>query len=80
VKGDVASNSSTKQQRNGYSLIYSNYTLPGQSGGPVLNDKGELIAIHGQGDVDTKSQETINDGVRVKTGLIPRLLEKRTNN
>jgi tetratricopeptide (TPR) repeat protein len=68
VKGDVVANPSTQQQGKGYSLIYSNNTLPGQSGGPVWNDKGEVIAIHGQGDVDSKSQETINTDVRVKTG------------
>jgi tetratricopeptide (TPR) repeat protein len=69
VKGDVVSNSSTKQQGKGYSLIYSNNTLPGHSGGPVWNDKGEVIAIHGQGDVDTKLEKTMNDGVRVKNGF-----------
>jgi Flp pilus assembly protein TadD len=68
VKGDVVANPPTKQQGKGYSLIYSNNTLPGQSGGPVWNDKGEVIAIHGQGDVDTKLQATVNDNVRVKTG------------
>jgi tetratricopeptide (TPR) repeat protein len=69
VKGDVVSNSSTQQQEKGYSLIYSNSTLPGHSGGPVWNDKGEVIAIHGQGDVDTKLEKTMNDEVRVKTGF-----------
>jgi regulator of sirC expression with transglutaminase-like and TPR domain len=69
VKGDVASNSSSKQQSKGYSLIYSNNTLPGHSGGPVWNDRGEVIAIHGQGDVDTKLQETTNADVRIKTGF-----------
>ena len=68
VKGDVVANPPTKQQGKGYSLIYSNNTLPGYSGGPVWNEKGELIAIHGQGDIDTKLQTTVNDGVRVKTG------------
>jgi tetratricopeptide (TPR) repeat protein/V8-like Glu-specific endopeptidase len=68
VKGDIVANPSNTQQGKGYSLIYSNNTLPGYSGGPVWNDKGELIAIHGQGDVDTKLQDTANDGVRVKTG------------
>ncbi len=68
IKGDVVANPSNTQQGKGYSLIYSNNTLPGYSGGPVWNDKGELIAIHGQGDVDTKLQDTANDGVRVKTG------------
>ena len=68
IKGDVVANPPTQQQEKGYSLIYSNNTLPGQSGGPVWNGKGEVIAIHGQGDVDSKSQETINANVRVKTG------------
>jgi tetratricopeptide (TPR) repeat protein len=69
IKGDVVGNSSTKQQGKGYSLIYSNNTLPGHSGGPVWNDKAEVIAIHGQGDVDNKLEKTMNDGVRVKTGF-----------
>jgi tetratricopeptide (TPR) repeat protein len=68
VRGDVVANPPTKQQGKGYSLIYSNNTLPGHSGGPVWNDKGEVIAIHGQGDIEAKSQATINDDVRVKTG------------
>jgi tetratricopeptide (TPR) repeat protein len=68
IKGDVAGNG-TKQQEKGYSLIYTNNTLPGHSGGPVWNDKGEVIAIHGLGDVDTKLEQTMNDTVRVKTGF-----------
>jgi tetratricopeptide (TPR) repeat protein len=68
VKGDVVSNS-TKQQGKGYSLIYSNSTLPGHSGGPVWNERGELVAIHGQGDIDTKLQTTANAEVRIKTGF-----------
>jgi tetratricopeptide (TPR) repeat protein len=34
----------------GYGLIYDNKTSGGMSGGPVLNQKGELIGIHGSGD------------------------------
>jgi tetratricopeptide (TPR) repeat protein len=51
-EGKVSANS-TKTFENGYSLIYSNDTLPGMSGGAVLNSQGELIAIHGRGDRDT---------------------------
>lgn len=39
------------------------------SGGGIFNDNGELIAIHGKGDVDEKyksSQE--NENIRFKTG------------
>jgi tetratricopeptide (TPR) repeat protein len=69
VKGDAIANPPTQQLGKGYSLIYSNNTLPGHSGGPVWNDKGEVIAIHGQGDIiGTKLSETIDLDVRVKTG------------
>lgn len=69
TEGKVTANSS-KPLKDGYSLVYSNNTLPGHSGGPVWNDQGELIAIHGKGDVDTKfSTSEINPNVRLKTGF-----------
>jgi tetratricopeptide (TPR) repeat protein/V8-like Glu-specific endopeptidase len=52
----------TKGNEKGYSLVYSNITRPGMSGGPVLNEAGELVAIHGQGDRE-------DDGNGGKTGL-----------
>jgi S1-C subfamily serine protease len=52
----------SKANQDGYSLFYSNTTLAGMSGGPVLDQKGELIAIHGQGDRLGK------DGEGAKTG------------
>ncbi len=48
-EGKVSANS-YKTFENGYSLVYSNNTLPGMSGGAVLNSDGELVAIHGRGD------------------------------
>ncbi len=33
----------------GHTLIYDNNTRRGMSGGPVLNQKGEVIGIHGRG-------------------------------
>jgi tetratricopeptide (TPR) repeat protein len=68
VKGDVVSNS-TKQQDRGYSLIYSHQTFPGNSGGPVWNDRGEVIAMQGRGDVATKQVDTTNAAARAKTGF-----------
>jgi Tfp pilus assembly protein PilF len=47
--GTVSANS-TQTLDKGYSLIYSNDTLPGMSGGAVLNQGGEVVAIHGRGD------------------------------
>jgi tetratricopeptide (TPR) repeat protein len=51
---------------NGYQLLYSNPTLPGMSGGAVLNAKGQLVGTHGQGETDSKMSEQV--GVAVKTG------------
>lgn len=60
--------------RNGYGLIYNINTLPGMSGGPVLNDQGQVIGVHGQGDqaedvtVLLEASE-VNPGVVVKSGF-----------
>jgi tetratricopeptide (TPR) repeat protein/V8-like Glu-specific endopeptidase len=67
--GKITANSS-KPFANGYSIVYSCNTLPGMSGGPVLNDKGELIAIHGKGDNQERlKQSEVNSSVWVKTGF-----------
>ena len=50
----------------GYQLLYSNQTLPGMSGGAVLDDDGNLIAIHGRGEISIN--ETDVSSVSVKTG------------
>jgi tetratricopeptide (TPR) repeat protein len=34
----------------GYALLYNNPTLPGMSGGPILDETGKVVAIHGKGD------------------------------
>jgi V8-like Glu-specific endopeptidase len=63
-EGKVTANSS-KNFGKGYSLIYSNVTVSGMSGGAVLNGKGELVAIHGMGD----REQLDDDGFGGKTGL-----------
>jgi tetratricopeptide (TPR) repeat protein len=65
-QGMVSANSQV-QQADGYGLIYTNNTLPGMSGGPVLNSKGELIGIHGKGETE-RQQKTQNSDVVVKVG------------
>jgi len=69
TEGKVTANASRPLSL-GYSLVYSNNTLPGMSGGPVFNAGGELIAIHGRGDFQEGSQVSeINQTVRIKTGF-----------
>ena len=68
VKGEVVANPPQQQQGKGYSLIYTtNRNIsPAHSGSPVWNDRGELIAIQGQGEL--QRQVAIDTDVRVKTG------------
>jgi tetratricopeptide (TPR) repeat protein len=66
--GKITANSS-KPFDKGYSIVYSCNTLPGMSGGPVFNDRAELIAVHGRGDVQENKQSEVNANVRVKTGF-----------
>ena len=65
--GRVTANAN-KPMADGYALVYSNNTLPGMSGGPVLDEEGRLVAIHGKGDT-TGTAETQNKNVRIKTGF-----------
>jgi tetratricopeptide (TPR) repeat protein len=69
TEGKVTANAN-RPLAGGYSLVYSNNTLPGMSGGPVFNDAGETIAIHGKGDVQASDRASeINDNIRIKTGF-----------
>lgn len=43
---------------NGYTLIYNNNTMPGMSGGPVLDTNANLIGIHGRGSRDQNDQKS----------------------
>ncbi|MEB3168528.1 MAG: serine protease, partial [Synechococcaceae cyanobacterium] len=65
LEGKVVANA-TVTIPNGYQLLYSNSTLPGMSGGAVLNPLAQLVGIHGQGETDSMMSE--QEGVAVKTG------------
>lgn len=57
TSGEIAANGN-KPRKDGYTLAYNNQTLPGMSGGPVLNEKGELIGIHGRAENTAVPQNT----------------------
>lgn len=65
-KGEITANSK-RPLADGYALVYSNNTLPGMSGGAVLNSEGKLIGIHGRADAQQQEQKT--ETVYVKTGF-----------
>ncbi|WP_299492140.1 tetratricopeptide repeat-containing serine protease family protein [Acaryochloris sp. IP29b_bin.137] len=70
TEGKVTANA-TKPLADGYALVYSNSTLPGMSGGPVLDDQGRLVAIHGRADTATiqPQDEQTNPDIYIKTGF-----------
>jgi tetratricopeptide (TPR) repeat protein len=65
TSGEIAANGS-RPNKDGYALAYSNPTLPGMSGGPVLNEQGELIGIHGRAEKAEKLQNSqLRDNIYV---------------
>jgi tetratricopeptide (TPR) repeat protein/S1-C subfamily serine protease len=62
---------------NGYDLIYSSVTYGGMSGGPVFDNAGRVIGIHGkaEGNLDSRSVLGNSLGISIKTfvGLADRL-------
>ncbi len=70
TEGKVTANAN-RPLAGGYSLVYSNNTLPGMSGGPVFNEAGETIAVHGRADIkETTQTSEINSSVQtIKTGF-----------
>jgi tetratricopeptide (TPR) repeat protein len=57
TSGEIAANAN-RPLRDGYAIAYNNPTLPGMSGGPVLNEQGELIGIHGRAENAAVPQNT----------------------
>ena len=51
----------------GYQMIYSMETKPGMSGGPIIDEYGNLVGIHGRGELN-EGQSNFEDRI-VKTRL-----------
>lgn len=66
LPGEITANASQALD-NGYALLYTlvrvNNTLGGMSGGPVLNENGEVVGIHG------RTETTAEDGKQINTGF-----------
>ena len=66
-----AKDSYSLTEANGYELVYSNPTIGGMSGGPVLDARGRVIGIHAaaEGDIISRVQLGLSLGVPVRTFL-----------
>ncbi|MBO1349641.1 MAG: tetratricopeptide repeat protein [Hormoscilla sp. GUM202] len=66
-----AKDSSSLTETNGYELVYTNPTLGGMSGGPVLDSRGRVIGIHAaaEGEEVSNVQLGFSLGVPVRTFL-----------
>ena len=47
----------------GYKIMYTNVTLPGMSGGPVVDGAGRIVGIHGMGDSAINPEELQKEGL-----------------
>jgi carboxyl-terminal processing protease len=50
-----------------YSLVFSTPIKPGMSGGPVLDEQGRLLGIHGQARIDVRTETTDFLGIPINT-------------
>lgn len=57
------------EEAEGYALLYSNQTLPGSSGGAVVDENGLLVAINGESEVDPTTGRDISRGIPVNIYL-----------
>jgi tetratricopeptide (TPR) repeat protein len=69
--GQVLANARQRLEndRGGYTMVYDADTAPGMSGGGVFNQRGQLVAIHGQGDRYQVGTEAKDKRVGEKLGL-----------
>jgi tetratricopeptide (TPR) repeat protein len=67
TKGEVTAVTS-RPLDDGYGLVYDNTTLPGMSGGVVLDENGKIVGVHGRANAE-ETKATDDPSIRVKTGF-----------
>jgi hypothetical protein len=58
-----------KKPENGYALVYTVNAFPGMSGGPIIDEKGKLVGIHGRAETRPDTNATTVLGIPLKTYL-----------
>ena len=53
--GNLSGRIDRQHERDGYTLIYTVNALPGMSGGPILDNRGNLVGINGRATVDLRT-------------------------
>jgi Trypsin-like peptidase domain/WD domain, G-beta repeat len=57
------------EEAQGYALVYSNQTLPGSSGGAVVDENGLLVGINGESEIDPTTGRDISRGIPINIYL-----------
>ncbi|MBW4646108.1 MAG: serine protease [Goleter apudmare HA4340-LM2] len=66
-----------RQPQDGYTLIHNINTFPGMSGGPLVDENGRLIGIHGRGARDTDGQKVgFNLGIPINIFMESEIAKK----
>lgn len=66
--GNISSILSPQETRDGYGISYINNTSGGMSGGPVLDENGYLVAVHGRASAQNIKDPESGGTVSVKDG------------
>jgi hypothetical protein len=70
-----------KGENLGYDLFLNAIPRPGMSGGPILNDQGEVIGIYGKAEFGLSEDGLARDGVQgIPTEKFPNLISNIQNN